>query len=55
MPYRTEWVDPEVLLEHAGVTVYWTYNDDDIDAPLFDWYTTSQEIEDFRDDVDVRE
>lgn len=30
MPYKTIWVEPEVFLEHNGVTVYHTYMDDDI-------------------------
>jgi len=30
MPYTTEWVDPEVFLEHKGVKVYCTYKDDDM-------------------------
>ena len=30
MPYKTVWVEPEVFLEHNGVTVYHTYLDDDI-------------------------
>lgn len=31
MPFRTEWVDPEVFLEHHGVKVYHTYKNNDID------------------------
>lgn len=30
MPYSTEWVDPEVFLEHKGVKVYCTYKYDDV-------------------------
>ncbi|WP_066338601.1 hypothetical protein [Azohydromonas lata] len=29
MPTCSQWVDPEVFMEHAGVTVYRTYVDDD--------------------------
>ena len=35
MPYKTIWVEPEVFLEHNGVTVYRTYRDDDIDQGAF--------------------
>jgi hypothetical protein len=31
MPYTSEWAEPEVLLEHKGVTVYHIYKDDDYD------------------------
>lgn len=37
MPYKTVWVEPEVFLEHNGVTVYHTYKDDDVDQGT-DWY-----------------
>jgi hypothetical protein len=30
MPYSSEWVDPEVFLEHKGVRVYCTYKDNDL-------------------------
>jgi hypothetical protein len=30
MPYSTEWVDPEVFLEHKGTKVYCTYKSDDV-------------------------
>lgn len=30
MPYTTEWVAPEVLLRHRGVTVYFTYKSGDM-------------------------
>lgn len=29
MPYRTEWVEPELFLEHKGVKVWNVYKDDD--------------------------
>ena len=37
MPYKTIWVEPEVFLEHNGVTVYHTYRDDDFEQGA-DWY-----------------
>src|SRR5262245_22754852 len=30
MPYKTEWVDPGVFLDHRGTKVYFTYKDDDV-------------------------
>ncbi len=29
MPYTSEWIPPEVALEHGGVTVYPVYKEDD--------------------------
>jgi hypothetical protein len=38
MPFRHEWVDPEIALKHRGLTVYHTYKYDDIgQGPR--WYT----------------
>ena len=31
MPNQTVWCDPELLLEHAGVRVFHTYKEDDLD------------------------
>jgi hypothetical protein len=31
MPYRKEPIDPEVFVEHKGVKVYFTYDDEDIE------------------------
>lgn len=43
MPYRTEWQEPEVFLEHNGVTVYHTYKDDDIEqGPRTYWFVTGK-------------
>ena len=36
MPY--EWVDPELLLEHEGVAIYHTYDDQSMVSSY--WYTT---------------
>ena len=30
MPYQTIWTDPERLLEHRGVHVFYTYKNDDV-------------------------
>lgn len=40
MPYSSEWVEPEVFMEHNGTKVYHIYKDDDIDqGPRFYWFT----------------
>lgn len=31
MPFRTEWVDPDIALTHKGVTLWHLYKDDDIE------------------------
>ena len=56
MPYRIEWEEPEIFLEHNGIKIYCTYDDDDVNDRLFYWYTTSDEASDVRDveDFDVR-
>lgn len=38
MPYV--WQDPEVFLEHNGVTIYHVYKDELSDVPVEDWYST---------------
>ena len=40
MPYRSEWVAPEIFMFHAGVTVYYTYIEDDVERPHFFIYST---------------
>ncbi len=38
MPYTTNWIDPALLLTHAGINVYRAYKDDDYDnGPLNNW------------------
>ena len=47
MPYKPIWVEPEVFLEHNGVTVYHTYRDDDIDQGAnWYWFRLDQEEND---------
>ena len=47
MPYKTIWVEPEVFLEHNGVTVYHTYRDDDFDQGAnWYWFRLDQEEND---------
>lgn len=39
MPYG--WIDPEVFIEHNGMTVYHVYKDDEISQGRREfWYTT---------------
>ena len=46
MPFRQVEVPPEVFLEHAGVTVYRTYRNDDIDEPRTFLFGLSPEVSD---------
>lgn len=60
MPYRTEWVDPEVFLEHNGVTIYHVYKGDDVECGRrFYWFGTTIHASDDDDDdgesFDVRD
>ena len=49
MPYRTEWVDPELFVRHQGVAVYHTYKDDDWDCGTRTyWFTLSFDCGDDR-------
>ena len=42
MPYRTEWVDPEVFLTHGDVTIYHLYHGDDFMAGAKQyWFSTT--------------
>lgn len=43
MPWRTDWVDPEIFLEHNGVTIYHSYKDNVALQRLSYWYTTNPE------------
>lgn len=45
MPYKEEWVDPEVFLEHHEVTVYHTYKNDDFSDRNQFWFTTEADGE----------
>jgi hypothetical protein len=39
MPYKTEWVDPDLLLRHEDVKVFHCYDEDKYDSPLEYFYT----------------
>ena len=45
MPYKTEWIDPEIFLEHGGIIILHTYKDDDFDRRLTYWYAIDDEPE----------
>lgn len=57
MPYKTEWVDPELLLTHNGVSVYRTYRDDDIEDGKSDYWFTTDKLDNEGDDTrfDIRD
>lgn len=56
MPTKTTWIAPEVFLEHNGVTVYHTYQDNDYEAgPMEYWFTLNGEDDDDDDHFDVRD
>ena len=40
MPIQTFWVEPELFLEHAGIKVFYTYTDDDVDQGTKPYYYT---------------
>jgi hypothetical protein len=41
MPYQSEWVDPEVAVEHNDKSVYHVYCDNDFEqGPRTYWFTT---------------
>ena len=43
MPYKTEWIEPEILTEYNGVTVYYVYKDNDYEQARENWFTTDKE------------
>lgn len=43
MPYKTEWVEPEIALQHYDVTIYHLYKDDEIEqGPRTFTFSTSE-------------
>jgi hypothetical protein len=45
MPYQTEWVDPDLAVEHEGLKVYHTYRNNDVDQGCRTyWYTTDPKL-----------
>ena len=44
MPTQTNWVEPELFLDHGGVEVFHTYKNDDLDqGPNRFWFTLNPE------------
>lgn len=54
MPWRTEFVEPEVALEHKGVKVYHTYRHDDVNDLEKDYWFTLDPVSD-EHQFDVRD
>ena len=46
MPFTTNWIDPEVALEHQGKTIYHTYKNDDYDQMTLTYSFTTDGTED---------
>lgn len=57
MPYtEPQWVEPDEYIEHAGLTLYHVYEDDELSSGASPyWFTPSLETEGARTDYDVRE
>jgi hypothetical protein len=56
MPFKTVGVEAELLLTHGGVSVYYTYENDDIDQGRNRyWYTTHEFADDAEYRFDVRD
>lgn len=53
MPFYTEWVCPEVFMTYNGITVYYTYMDDDISQGTSRYQYTTCSYNDF-EKFDVR-
>ncbi len=52
MPYREEYVEPEVFLEFRDVVIYRAYKNQQADEQLSYWYTTDHdENEEYEFDV----
>ena len=56
MPYVTEWQEPEIYLQHKGVTVYRTYVDNELEQGCRTyWFTLNAEDFEQEDEFDVRD
>jgi hypothetical protein len=40
MPYSTQWVEPELLLDHQGVKVYRVYKNDELEQGAQEYHFT---------------
>lgn len=54
MPYQTEWVDPELFLEHEGVKVFHAYKENEADEALQYWYAVEDDDDPDGIQFDVR-
>lgn len=45
MPYKREWVDPEVAVEHKGVKIYHAYDEQEFDERLSYWFSVDTQGE----------
>lgn len=41
MPYVTEWIEPDTLIEHNGITIFHTYEEGDYEDVNTYWYCAS--------------
>ena len=55
MPYKTEWVNNDLAIEHNGVKVYHTYKDDEYDNGLMQCWFLLEEDGMNEDSFDVRD
>lgn len=53
MPYKEEWVPPELFMTHNGVNVFHAYKDGSFDDRLDYWYTL--DAQDNGSNFDVRD
>jgi len=56
VPWRIEWIEPEIFLQHNGVTVYHAYKNNDVEQKFTYWFTTNPEYyEEFGGEADPYE
>ena len=57
MPYKSEWVENELFLEHKGKKVFHAYEENDFDRRFHFWFTTDPASDSHDDEYefDVRE
>jgi hypothetical protein len=54
MPYRTEWVDPDVFLQYQGALVYYAYKAQDADQVMWFHYAVPDENQPNGREFDIR-
>jgi len=55
MPYRTEWVEPEVFLEHQGIVIYYAYKDEEADQVFWFHYAVPDDSNPNGKQFDIRD